>query len=172
MDHEKIVIQSSRITLKPFTAHDADESYHFITPTLTRFMSWEPPENRQVYDGIWQGWIQHIAEGSEYVFVIRHTESEEFLGLGGFHDVQSQTPELGIWIREDRHGAGYGKEAVTAIANWASANFDFEHFIYPVAIENYASCRIAESLNGIAMYCTQKPKYKAVTYFIAKNKQD
>ena len=172
MDHEKIVIQSSRITLKPFTAHDADESYVCITPTLTRFMSWEPPENRQVYDGIWQGWIQHIAEGSEYVFVIRHAESGEFLGLGGFHDVQSQTPELGIWIREDRHGAGYGKEAVTAIANWASANFDFEHFIYPVAIENHASCRIAESLNGIAMYCTQKPKYKAVTYFIAKNKQD
>ncbi|RZG74094.1 GNAT family N-acetyltransferase [Acinetobacter sp. WCHAc060025] len=172
MDHEKIVIQSSRITLKPFTAHDADESYVCITPTLTRFMSWEPPENRQVYDGIWQGWIQHIAEGSEYVFVIRHTESEEFLGLGGFHDVHSRTPELGIWIREDRHGAGYGKEAVTAIANWASANFDFEHFIYPVAIENHVSCRIAESLNGIAMYCTQKPKYKAVTYFIAKNKQD
>ncbi|RZG73929.1 N-acetyltransferase [Acinetobacter wuhouensis] len=172
MDHEKIVIQSSRITLKPFTAHDADESYVCITPTLTRFMSWEPPENRQVYDGIWQGWIQHIAEGSEYVFVIRHAESGEFLGLGGFHDVQSQTPELGIWIREDRHSAGYGKEAVTAIANWASANFDFEHFIYPVAIENSASCRIAELLNGIAMYCTQKPKYKAVTYFIAKNKQD
>ncbi|RZG77920.1 N-acetyltransferase [Acinetobacter sp. WCHAc060033] len=172
MDYEKIVIQSSRITLKPFTAHDADESYHCITPTLTRFMSWEPPENRQVYDGIWQGWIQHIAEGSEYVFVIRHAESEEFLGLGGLHDVQSKTPELGIWIREDRHGAGYGKEAVTAIANWASADFDFEHFIYPVAIENHASCRIAESLNGIAMYCTQKPKYKAVTYFIAKNKQD
>ena len=161
MDYEKIVIQSSRITLKPFTAHDADESYHCITPTLTRFMSWEPPENRQVYDGIWQGWIQHIAEGSEYVFVIRHAESEEFLGLGGLHDVQSKTP-----------GAGYGKEAVTAIANWASADFDFEHFIYPVAIENHASCRIAESLNGIAMYCTQKPKYKAVTYFIAKNKQD
>ncbi|AYO54798.1 GNAT family N-acetyltransferase [Acinetobacter wuhouensis] len=172
MDHEKIVIQSSRITLKPFTAHDADESYGCITPTLTRFMSWEPPENRQVYDGIWQGWIQHIAERSEYVFIIRHAESGEFLGLGGLHDVQSKTPELGIWIREDRHGAGYGKEAVTAIANWASANFDFEHFIYPVAIENHASCRIAESLNGIAMYCTQKPKYKAVTYFIAKNKQD
>ena len=144
MDYEKIVIQSSRITLKPFTAHDADESYHCITPTLTRFMSWEPPENRQVYDGIWQGWIQHIAEGSEYVFVIRHAESEEFLGLGGLHDVQSKTPELGIWIREDRHGAGYGKEAVTAIANLASADFDFEHFIYPVAIENHASCRIAE----------------------------
>ncbi|AXQ21991.1 N-acetyltransferase [Acinetobacter wuhouensis] len=168
MDHEKIVIQSSRITLKPFTAQDADESYVCITPTLTRFMSWEPPENRQVYDGIWQGWIQHIAEGSEYVFVIRHAESEEFLGLGGLHDVQSKTPELGIWIREDRHSAGYGKDAVTAIANWASSNFDFEHFIYPVAIENHASCRIAESLNGIAMYCTQKQKYKAVTYFIAK----
>lgn len=53
MDHEKIVIQSSRITLKPFTAHDAEESYACITPTLTRFMSWEPPENRQVYEGIW-----------------------------------------------------------------------------------------------------------------------
>ena len=37
MDHEKIVIRSSRITLKPFTAHDADESYVCITPTGDRF---------------------------------------------------------------------------------------------------------------------------------------
>lgn len=35
MDHEKIVIQSSRIILKPFTANDADGSYACITPTLT-----------------------------------------------------------------------------------------------------------------------------------------
>ncbi len=168
MDHEKIVIQSSRITLKPFTACDAGESYRSITPTLTRFMSWDPPESRKAYEVIWQAWIVHIAEGSEYVFVIRHVESGEFLGLGGYHDVQSKTPELGIWIREDRHGNGYGKEAISAIVSWASENFDFEHFIYPVAIENYASRRIAEVLNGREIYCAQKPKYKSITYLIPK----
>ena len=53
MHPENIVIYSHGIILKPFTAHDAEESYACITPTLTRFMSWEPPENRQVYEGIW-----------------------------------------------------------------------------------------------------------------------
>ncbi len=169
MDYETIVIQSARITLKPFTVNDADESFTCITPTLTRFMSWDPPENRLVYDEIWRNWIVHIAEGSEYVFVIRLAENGEFLGLGGFHDIQSQTPELGIWVREDRHGCAYGKEAVTVIANWASANFDFEYFIYPVAIENYASRGIAESLNGIPNFCSVQPKYKSMTYFIPKS---
>ena len=164
--NEIIEIQSSRLILKPFTANDADESFACITPTLTRFMSWEPPKDRDAYDEIWQNWLNNIELGSEFTFIIRHQETHEFLGLGACHDIQGKNPELGIWIREDRHGFAYGKEAVTAIAMWASKHFDFEHFIYPVAIENHASRRIAESLNGVEIYCSQKPKYKSITYQI------
>ncbi len=33
--------------------------------------------------------------------------------------MQTSNSELGIWIREDYHYHGYGREAVTAVAKWA-----------------------------------------------------
>ena len=166
----EIIIHSPRLTLKPFIASDATESYACITPTLTRFMSWEPPRDHEEYQSIWQIWLEHIVQGTAYHFVIRNKANGEFLGLGGFHDVQSDTPELGIWIREDQHGFGYGREAVTAIFGWASHTFSNQHYIYPVALENYASRKIAESLNGIETYCSMTPKYHSITYFIPSRK--
>jgi RimJ/RimL family protein N-acetyltransferase len=162
------LIYSTRLQIKPFTCNDAEECYACITPTLTRYMSWEPPEDENAFETIWQAWLTTIKNGSDWVFVIRHQSNNEFLGLVGFHQTKHLRPELGIWIREDRHGFAYGKEAVTAIADWASRHFSFEAFIYPVAIENHASRRIAESLNGTPIYCSQQPKYKSITYLIPR----
>ena len=166
MPKQHFNLSTARLTLKPFTATDADDTYQQITPTLTRFMSWEPPETRQDFDQIWQRWLEQIKNGEELICVIRKNENQEFLGIVGFHHVQSNTPEIGIWIREDRHGLGFGPEAVRTLVTWASKKFNIQHFIYPVAIENMASRKIAESLGGIAQYVEQQPKYKAVTYFI------
>lgn len=163
---KQLAIHTSRLIIKPFTAEDAEESYACITPSLTRFMSWEPPRNREEYDAIWQTWLVHITQDIEYHFVIRNKDNGEFLGLCGLHDVQLATPELGIWIREDRHGLSFGKEAVTAVAKWASNLECYTHFIYPVAIENTASRRIAESLGGVESYCTNAKKYLSITYLI------
>lgn len=49
---------------------------------------------------------------------------------------------------------------------WASKDLQIQHFIYPVAVENTASRKIAESVGGVAQYIEKKPKYEAVTYFI------
>ena len=163
---DAIEIQSSRLILKPFEETDADEIYGCITHSLTRYMSWEPPKDRAHFAEICQTWIRNIADDSDYVFVIRNKSNNHFLGLSGFHQNRGDYPELGIWIREDQHGYGFGREAVTAVVEWASINFDQESFIYPVAMENYPSRRIAESLGGVEMYCSQTPKYLSITYFI------
>ncbi|MFW1801170.1 GNAT family N-acetyltransferase [Acinetobacter nematophilus] len=162
------MMSSTRLQLKPFTCNDAEECYGCITPTLTKYMSWDPPQDRIAFENIWRTWLITIKDESDWVFVIRNQLNDEFLDLVGFHQAKQSRPELGIWIREDRHGFGYGKEAVTAIAHWASQHFNFEAFIYPVAIENDASRRIAESLNGTPVYCSQQPKYKSMTYLIPK----
>ncbi|HEV3104841.1 MAG TPA: GNAT family N-acetyltransferase, partial [Trinickia sp.] len=50
--------------------------------------------------------------------------------------VRSESPELGIWIREDRHKEGFGREAVGLVARWASRTIGIESFTYPVASLN------------------------------------
>ena len=41
-------------------------------------------------------------------------------------------PELGLWTKETAHGLGYGREAVTALAEWAPETLGKKGFIYPV----------------------------------------
>ena len=52
------------------------------------------------------------------------------------------------------------------MVHWASGNLSFKNFIYPVAVENYASRHIAESLGGVISEYKNKPKYDSVTYAI------
>lgn len=159
-------IESTRLMLKPFTASDAAQVFPCITQTLTRFMSWEPPASPAEFERVWQGWLPTIADGSDYVFVIRLQGDGDFLGLAGLHDAKAKTPELGIWIREDRHGQGYGGEAVAALAKWASQVLVAEAFIYPVAEQNHASRRIAEALGGLWEERRSNAKYESVVYRI------
>jgi RimJ/RimL family protein N-acetyltransferase len=116
----EIHIESPRLLIKPFSSNDADATFSCITPSLTRHMAWEPPASRQDFDGVWQSWIPSIEDGSDYIFTIKRRADMDFLGLAGLHRVYTESPELGIWIREDRHGHGFGREAVTLIVGWTT----------------------------------------------------
>lgn len=162
----EIHIESRRLSIRPFSATDADSAFQCITPSLTRFMAWDPPASREEFDRVWQAWLLSIDEGTEVVFAIRHRDDGGFLGLVGLHRLRDVSPELGIWIREDRHKEALGREAVTLVARWASRTLGIASFIYPVAEENYPSRRIAESLGGIVVERRETPKYKSVVYVI------
>lgn len=164
---DEMEIASARLSIKPFSADDADAAFSCITPTLTRFMAWDPPANKEAFNRIWQQWLLAAAEGSEFVFAIRERESAAFLGLTGLHRLNSEHPELGIWIREDRHREGFGREAVSQVARWATCILGIQRgFTYPVAEENRASRRIAEGLGGVVVEQRIEPKYRAVVYRI------
>ncbi|MDI3249668.1 MULTISPECIES: GNAT family N-acetyltransferase [Pseudomonas] len=150
VDTHPIRILSQRLSIEPFCEQDAVESFPCITPSLTRYMSWEPPASLEEYAQVWGRWLPAIADGSDIVFTIRERVGARFTGLVGLHHTGSETPELGIWVREDKHGLGLGGEAVRAVVQWASQWVVAKYFIYPVATQNRASRRIAEALGGVA----------------------
>lgn len=161
----EVSISTQRLNLKLFTAEDADEIYNCITPTLTRYMAWDP-QPRHEFDQTWNAWLKNLRAESEIIFVIREAHSQIFIGLVGLHRMQTLHPELGIWIREDYHFHGYGKEAVSAVAKWAVDFVKPDYFIYPVAEANTPSRKIAESLGGKVVSKSTGPKYEFVTYEI------
>ncbi|MFK3797202.1 GNAT family N-acetyltransferase [Pseudomonas sp. NPDC088444] len=150
IDTRALIIRTSRLSIRPFCETDAVESYDSLTTLLTRNMSWEPPASREEYAQLWAQWLPAIADGSDIVFAIRQLDDASFLGLVGLHNVNDRTPELGIWIREDKHRRGFGKEAVGGLVQWASEHVAPSGFIYPVARENEPSRLIAEAFGGIA----------------------
>ncbi|MBJ9721139.1 GNAT family N-acetyltransferase [Acinetobacter calcoaceticus] len=168
MSLHEVSISTQRLNLKPFTAQDADEIYNCITPTLTRYMAWDP-QPRHEFDQTWNAWLKNFKAESEIIFVIREAHSQIFIGLVGLHRIQTNNPELGIWIREDSHYHGYGREAVSAVAKWAIDFVKPDYFTYPVAEENYPSRKIAESLGGKVVSKSTGPKYEFVTYEIPAN---
>ena len=160
-----IVILSPRLQLSRFQLADAEEVFACITPAITRFMQWEPPS-----------WSEYIArcnkrlqtpEPNTLSFVIRRRDSKECLGMTALEDKDMPSPELGLWIKESAHGQGFGREVVAALAEWAHKNLGKESFIYPVAVQNVASRRIAEGLHGEIIGKRTNPKYESVVYKIA-----
>ncbi|WP_233237242.1 GNAT family N-acetyltransferase [Bordetella sp. LUAb4] len=163
-----IRIESDRLVLKPFSAADADEAYACITPTLTRYMTWDPPASRAEYDSVWRDtWGPALAAGTDVIFVVRRREDGEFQGVVGIQHITDGSAEIGIWMREDRHGQGTGRAAAHLAAQWANSDLGITHFTYPVAEQNTASRRIAESLGGVVAEQRNTPKYAGVVYHIA-----
>ena len=166
VDTHPIRILSQRLSIEPFCEQDAVDSFPCITPSLTRYMSWEPPASLEEYAQVWGRWLPAIADGSDIVFTVRERVGARFIGLVGLHHTGSETPELGIWVREDKHGLGFGGEAVRAVVQWASQWVAAKHFIYPVAMQNRASRRIAEALGGVVIERRTAEKYDSVVYQI------
>ena len=148
-DLRAISITSDRLHLHAFTPKDAAEAFALATPTLTRLMGWDPSPSLEAFSDIWRAWLPAMAAGTDLALAVRLNATGEFLGMAGLHRIDCPQPEIGIWIRESAHGLGNGREAVAAVIRWATASIGSAGFVYPVAIENGASRRLAESLGGV-----------------------
>ena len=144
---------------------DAEDVFACITPATARFMRWEPPTSLQEYKEHREARLR-ACDPSVYSDVIRRIDTMECLGVAGLDEADQSTPELGIWLKETAYGHGYGTEAVRAVAEWAAKTLAKNRFLYPVAVENLASRRIAEKLNGKIVGKRKNPKYESVVYEI------
>src|SRR5579871_2501010 len=140
-----IVIESPRLQLSQFQMIDAQEVFGCITPAIARFMPWEPPS-----------WSEYVArcekraqapDPNSFSFVIRRVDNGECIGMASFERADSVSPELGLWLKESAHGQGFGREVVAALIEWGHGTLGKESFLYPVAVQNTASRRIAEYLH-------------------------
>jgi RimJ/RimL family protein N-acetyltransferase len=143
-----IKLFATRLALRTFTPADAPEIFAAVSPTVTRFMSWDPSPSPAAFAEVWHQWLPRMAAGTDLSLVIRLQATDEFLGVAGIHRIGSAEPEVGIWLKETAHGLGYGREAIGAIVKWAPAHIGAAALIYPVAKQNLPSRRLAESLHG------------------------
>jgi RimJ/RimL family protein N-acetyltransferase len=166
METSGIAILSARTVTKPFTPGDAEEVFSCMSRGITRFMSWEPPASLAEFERIWRDWLPSIEDRSNLHLVARARDDGRCLGVVGLHDLPSGKPELGIWLRQDVHGRGLGRELIGSVAVWASENAIVEYFEYPVAEQNVASRRIAEAHGGRIAGHRSGPKFRSVVYII------
>jgi RimJ/RimL family protein N-acetyltransferase len=157
-------LRSQRLQLSQFQMRDAQEVFGCITPAIAKFMPWEPPT--------WSEYVTRCEkrvqapEPDKFYFVIRRLDNGECLGMASLEDADSVSPELGLWLKQSAHGQGFGREVVAALVDWGHATLGKGGFIYPVAVQNTASRRIAEKLHGEIIGNRTNPKYESVVYRI------
>lgn len=119
-----------------------------FTTEITRYMRPVPPKTIAETDAFIATSRKNMAEGTEIICAITDKNTGEFLGTGGFHRINTATPEFGIWLKKSAHGHRYGQEAMHAFKTWADEHLIYDYIEYPVAEDNIASRKIPESLGG------------------------
>ena len=166
-----IAFQSARLQFAQVQVQDADELFDCISPAVAKHMSWEPPSSRaEFYTRIAR--TQRDTEHESYQFVVRRRYTHECIGKCAVDNVIAAAPEIGLWIKEDSHGFGYGTEIVNTIVDWAAEYLSKTALTYPVALGNIASLKIAEKLGGISVGTRTNPKYDSVVYTIHSGKHN
>ncbi len=149
MDLSSVNLPSHRLSLKSFSPEDAVEVFGAVSPTITRFMGFEPSPSLEAFEQVWKNWLPLMRSGTDAHFVVRANSNLEFLGVAGLHDIEDVEPKIGIWIKEAAHGSGFGQEAVAAIVSFSARELGKKSVLYPVVEENYPSRRLAENLGGV-----------------------
>ncbi|HUD11425.1 MAG TPA: GNAT family N-acetyltransferase [Candidatus Saccharimonadia bacterium] len=142
-------IQTERLKLIPVVPKYAPSIFQEFTPVLTTYMF---PKAPTTIDDTMQFITTSEAQlksGEAFNVTILHRVTGEFLGGGGISSLNTNAPELGIWIKLAAHGHKYGREAVHGLKDWAREHLTYDYLIYPVDRRNTASRKIAESLGGI-----------------------
>ncbi len=149
MDLSKVIIETERLRLVPVIPQYREEIFREFTTEITRFMFPKSPERIEETDEFIRSSEQELKDGKTLQIVVLKKENDEFLGCGGLNNINTKTPEPGIWIKKSAHGEDYGREAVTGLKEWADKNLEYTYLIYPVDKRNIASRKIPESLGGV-----------------------
>jgi [ribosomal protein S5]-alanine N-acetyltransferase len=141
-------INGERVILKPISMEYVAIIFREFTSAVTKYMYPKPPEAIGETESFVQEAIQQRVEGTDLVLLILSRVTSEFLGICGLHQVDTDTPELGIWIKISAHRKGFGREAIQVLKIWANRSLNCKYFIYPVDKRNIPSRKIPESLGG------------------------
>ena len=146
--HGNIIIKGRRIKLLPISLKYAEIIFKELTEEIVKYLDLDKPPSKIDETRDFIKWaIAHRKTGEDIVLVI--LLETEFIGVCGIHDIKTNHARMGLWLKKQAHGQGFGKESVELLINWARASLNFDQITYTSHIENKPSIRIIESLGGV-----------------------
>lgn len=143
------VIETERLLLVPADLKYADDIFKHFDSETTKYMYPKPADAISETKEFLSNAISEMKKGTNYQVIITRKDTHEFIGCAGLHELTSEIPELGIWIKKESFGNKYGQETIKGIVNWAVNQRKWRKARYPVDKRNTASRKIPESLNGV-----------------------
>lgn len=148
-DVSTLQIETERLVLKPVNMDFAEDIFREFTPEITKFMDCKSDDKiEETYEFLERAMREGLAKTDLHLNVF-NKENQEFLGMIGLHDLNTSTPEIGIWFKKSAHGNKFGQEVAKNLKIWADEHLNYQNLIYPVDQRNVGSRKVAESLGGI-----------------------
>lgn len=147
-DLSSTIIETKRLLLKPINLEYAEDIFNEFNEEVTHFMYPKPPSKISETINYIKETQKKIQKGEDLTMCIILKETGEYIGNVGVHNLNSEKPELGIWIKKSAHGNKYCHEALHGAKKWADNNLHYKYIRYPAAKDNIPSRKIAESLGG------------------------
>lgn len=145
---EKVSLESKKLILQPISLEYTEDVFREFTSEITTFMYPKPSQSLSETEKIIKDMILQRENHTDLVLVILKKDNLEFLGICEVGAINTDTPELGIWLKKSAHGHGFGREAVNVLKNWVDKNLKYNYLSYPVDKRNIPSRKIAESIGG------------------------
>jgi ribosomal-protein-alanine N-acetyltransferase len=166
MDLLKIIIKTKRLKLIPTSGKYSQEIFREFTDEITNFMIPKTAKKIEETLSFIRTSRNKMKKREEMQVVILNKHTNEFLGHGGAHGLNTDTPSLGIWIKKSAHNHKYGREAIHGLKDWIDKNFTYKYIKYSCEKRNIGSRKIAESLGGtiIAEYKKTSMPGKELNY--------
>ena len=148
MDLSQTFLETNRLLLVPKSSAHADCIFSEYREPVTRYLNHVRPESLALLLERIEEQLAAMKIGQALFLSVLLKGSEEFLGCFSLENIGSPQPEMGGWLKESAHGNRYGQEAAGKIKQWADDHIAYRHLLWPCAVENVASRKLAESLGG------------------------
>ncbi|MGW4378696.1 GNAT family N-acetyltransferase [Kitasatospora sp. NPDC004531] len=141
------VLHTSRLTLRPFTAADIEDTRAGCADELTqRWLPLPRPYTREVATA-WCTDVAHaLRESGDGVhFAVADRAGGRLLGTVGLKktDWRARVSEVGYWVAPWARGRGVAAEATRAVGAWVLTDRAFQRMELRAATGNTASRRVA-----------------------------
>lgn len=139
-------IKSQRLIIVNFSNEYLEDYFTEFTDEITQFQYPDSFKDIQAAEQLVSHFVAEMQRGEMLEMVIL-TPGGEFIGSIEAFGIKGETPEVGLWIKKSAQGLGYGREALTAMLSYLSAEEKYQYFIYEADVRNQKSLRLVESFD-------------------------
>src|SRR6266852_5880822 len=147
-------VETTRLTLRPFTPGDLDDLYAYQSrPDVARYLYWDARDRAQVFEALVRQCEETSlsAEGDWLTFAVLWRETGKVVGEVGLKLVSwpDRQGEIGFVFNPEHHGRGLATEAAEAMLTLGFDAIGWHRIIGSCDARNHPSARLMERI-GIA----------------------
>lgn len=145
-------IETERLEILPFNKKYLKDYYEGFTQEVTKYQYPDPFVSIEAAEAFLDEFLECMEKGEMLELMIL-TKEKEFIGSFEVFGLKEEKQEMGLWLREDMQGSGYGSESAEAVIAYLKEQGKYHSCIYEADERNCASIALVEKFDAKLLGC-------------------